>query len=745
MATAAPLVNGISPAPAHNFSEASEYEAILKLRDEVFQGLHPRLTVPAHAIRNASSLLPHLTAQANLAVPPSLPQSSIQQRDLQSSPAVSSNAAMHTSEFNPVLLTKSDDLVRAETVLKRQRLEKALKEQFEQKRLDSRKKPAPAEAKPDFDIIALLAKVGAENKPLATGKMDAEDNDSFDENSFYSSRAPDSTPERGRASASDQEADDALPVDVPTGPRVQSAVMGAPLEADADDEYSPRLPRRESPAYSPALDPDDEEEEGEYSPPEAVDQDNIMQNSGYRAMHDSQDPYSRPLRRYSEADDGARGSNMRIVRNHITSPVAPQASRVSPLAFAKQPFLQQANRVRRGRSPEAQQPKKKRKLDKRDRRGRRNGHSPDVKEESPPPFHDPQPLGSGKLRPNNADQPILLEDTTHPVRYAPVDPSLNSPRMMTRYPEPVPVPLPMSEPRSGSRLALKPSRDTQDLRRVASMHNVRADMQDDFDAYGTPTRARVTSYRESSPVVRQQVLENPYDRTPLQELRVSRTPAPMYRDAYGPESHVRYEPVPAERIVVDEYGRRFREIIEQRPMVVQRPASVRPVDVGPEYDPYQGARASSSYMEVPQERRYGQQDMPPPPPIYRQEAPRASVAPVAREPYGQAPQRSGSVMLDRAPRQHVYVDERPEYREPIRMGSVRPEARQYEDVAPRETIIRAASVRPNGREGPIAPDQLRREYIPMEQPRYRVVEQPGERYFDEQGREIIMQQPMQRY
>jgi hypothetical protein len=741
MSAAAPLVNGISPTPGSSYNEVAEYESILKLRDEVFQGLHPRLSVPAHAVRNASSFLPQLTAQTSLAPP--LSQTSSQQRDLQRSPIASGSTAVPSSEFNPVLLTKSDDLVRAEIVLKRQRLEKALKEQFEQKRLDARKKPAPAEAKPDFDIPALLAKAVAATKP-ESNKNDADDNDSFDENSFYSSRAPDSTPERGAVSASDQEIDDDGPVDAPTGPRVQSAVMGAPLDADADDEYSPRLPRRESPAYSPALDPDDEEEEGEYSPPEAVDQNAAMQDAGYPSMHDPQDPYSRPLRRYSEADDGARGSNMRIVRNHITSPIAPQASRVSPLALAKQPPLQQANRVRRNRSPDPQHPKKKRKLDKRERRARRNGGSPDVKEESPPPFHEPQPLGSGKLRPNNADQPIVLDETPRGIRYAPLDAAMSSPRSVARYPEP---PMPMSEPRTSSRMAMKPMRDNQDLRRVASMHNVRAEMGDDFDAYSTPVRSRVASYREGSPVVRQQIPEDPYDRQSLQEVRVSRTPAPMYRDAYGPETHIRYEPLPpqpTERIVVDEYGRRFREIIEPRPSVAPRPASVRPIEVGPEYDPYQNLRAGSSYVDVPQERRYAQQDMPPPP-IYRQEMPRASVAPVAREAYGQPAARSASVMVDRAPRQQVYVDDRSEYREPVRMGSVRPEARQYEDMQPRETIMRASSVRPAGREGMMMGDQLRREYLPVEQPRYRVLEQPAERYYDEQGREIISQKTMPRY
>ncbi|KPI41081.1 uncharacterized protein AB675_7915 [Cyphellophora attinorum] len=104
------------------------------------------------------------------------------------------------------------------------------------------------------------------------------------------------------------------------------------------------------------------------------------------------------------------------------------------------------------------------------------------------------------------------------------------------------------------------------------------------------------------------------------------------------------------------------------------------------------------------------------------------MAPVSHEAYAQPVARSASVMPERAPARTVYLDDRSGFREPVRMGSVRPMP-QYED-APREPVMRAASVRPVGRE-PV--------YAPIDQPRYRVAEQPGQRYFDEHGREIIMQ------
>ena len=766
-AQTAPLVNGIVPHPPKVVNEALEYEKILKLRDEVFAGSHPHLSVPAHALRNFSPRPSQLTTQASLAVPPPfptsttpIPASTLQQPDVRPSPAIM-GASLSTphptaavSEFNPVLLTKSDDLLRAEIALKRQRLEKTLRDQFEQKRLDARKKPAPAEAKPDFDAATLLAKALDTNKSSAA--KDDSASDSFDENSFYSSRAPDSTPERGAPSPSQEDEED-FAADAPSEHRVQSAVMGAPLNADADDDgYVPPEPTNVDMSGM-----DDEEEEGEYSPPEAVEQENAVFDAPPANFPDARDPRGRPLRRYSEIDEG---NNMRIVRNHITIPAAPQPSRVSSLALAKDGFLQnqRAPRSRRqqGLSPDYshQGPaKKKRKMDKKHQRTRRNGMSPDVKDEnvSPPPFHEVQPLGSGKLRPTNADRPIII-DEGQDYRYEQVgDRYLDSPtRPMSRQIEPV---MPLSEPRVSSRTGMRVMRDDQDLRRVASMHNMRAEQPREYVERiydSSPTQDRV--YREGSPMVmdRSRIVDDGYERAPLQEVRVSRTPAPVYREAYQAPL-VRYEPMPPppiERIVVDEYGRRFREIIQQeRPSVAPRAMSVRPSEMEPAYEAYRGSRAGSVFVDAPSERRYTQ-EMPPPPANYRQvpESPRAATgAPQPRDAYDQpAMARNPSMAVsDRAVRQPVYMDERGEYREPPRMTSLRPAPSQYEEASPREPMMRASSVRPAGREGNVVIDEFgrRREYLPVEQPRYRVMEPEEPRYVDAQGREVTMQRAVQRY
>ncbi|KIW94933.1 uncharacterized protein Z519_04913 [Cladophialophora bantiana CBS 173.52] len=806
------LLNGVLPTSMQPVNEALEYEKILRIRDEVFSGSHPRLTVPAHALRVPASQSSSTISQTQLNVPPFPPSASpnrlgaaVQAKreddttQAQTRPngvpvATASQPASNVSEFDPVLLTKSDDLVRAETQLKRQRLERALREQFEHRKADARKKPAPAEAKPDFDLPAIFARVtGAVKSP--SSKEDADATDSFDEDAYYSSKAPDSTPERPPSdSAEDADEEQA---DEPLGPRVVSAVMGAPLYADTGDgisaDVAPPVPTAIEPPKPPrtidtsAMDIEEDEEEGEYSPPEAMAQYPTPKVTQAQEMQDSRDPRGRPLRRYSELEDnGGRPvspseANMRIVRNHITSPICPQPSRVSPLAITKDsPLLQNARPRRKqwiGRpgsppSPDDNQalpPKKKRKIEARNaRKARRNGGtSPDalIKEEdvSPPPFHDVQPLGSGRFRPSRADRPIVIdEEPVQEGRYMPAperyveSPSRPLPRRVEQL-------MPLSEPRPLSRSSVRPARDEQDLRRVASMHSLRAEQPREYvdQYYESPTRARAMSYaRVESPAMMEParplrgVVPVEYDQ-PVPEMRVMRTPAPVYREVYDDRdgTYHRYavEPIPppppppVERIVIDQYGRRFREIIQERPSVAPRAMSVRAAEADPRYEEYpRQARAGSVFVEAAPDRAYAS-EMPPPVSYHRlAEPPRSSAAPgpVAREYLDPAPpMRSSSVqVMDRPVRQTVYTDERTEFREPVRMGSARPPpALRYEEAQPMEVATRNQSMRPVGREGSVFVDDRRAvlpEYVPVEQARYRPME-PERRYVDAEDRERL--------
>ena len=810
-ASAGPLLNGVLPTLAQPVNEALEYEKILRIRDEVFSGSHPRLTVPAHAIRLPTSQILSAFSQNQLNVPSPFPtaaspnrlaaaaQSNKREDDTaqaQNKPngvpvPATTQPASNTSEFDPVLLTKSDGLVRAETQLKRQRLEKALKEQFEQKRADARKKPAAAEAKPDFDLPAIFARAtGTAKSPSA--KDGEEHTDSVDEDAFYSSRAPDSTPE-GPPSESPDEADEEQ-ADESSGPRAVSAVMGAPLYPDTEDR---RLHDAAPPALTTtqpfpsaqdtvAMDVDDDEEEGEYSPPEATVQVPSPRMAHMQGTHDSRDPRGRPLRRYSELEnDGGRPyspneANMRIVRNHITSPIAPRPSRVSPLAVAKHsPLLQNARIGRKQwigrpgspRSPDDNHlvpPKKRRKLDAKEnkRRAKRNGRmSTDVKEEdiSPPPFHDVQPLGSGRGRPNGSDRPIVIDDEPEQeIRYAPTPTKRYVESPLRPLPRQVERLMPSSEPRPSSRSSLRPIRDDQDLRRVASMHSMRVEQPREYidPYYDSPTRTRAVPYaRADSPAITQSgraMRQVPVEyEQPPPEIQGFGTPAPVYRDVYDERdgTYHRYvaeqmppPPPPVERIVVDEYGTRFREILPERSSIAPREVSVRRTEEDAVYEQYpRQARASSVFVEAPQERAYAS-EMPPPPVSYRRvaEPPRSSAvpSPSARDYYEPAqPMRSASVaLMDRPVRQPLYADERLEYREPVRMSSVRPPpVSRYEDAQPMETIARGQSVRPVARPGSVFVDTRRPiapEYVPAAEPRYRAME-PERRYVDAEGREVI--------
>ena len=213
------LLNGTHGANVRHLDEVGEYNKILRIRDQVFAGNHPRLTVSSNAVSKAIPSVQPVTNTVHLLPLPvstvlanfNLPGLQLHENNIPgiingSTPAVSIPHARpplpppSTSELDPLFLTKSDELIKAETILQRRRLESALREQLDQKRSDARYKTALTEAKPDFDVSDVLAKALARVPPIsfdsARDNYNASASESVDENSFYSSRAPDSTPER---------------------------------------------------------------------------------------------------------------------------------------------------------------------------------------------------------------------------------------------------------------------------------------------------------------------------------------------------------------------------------------------------------------------------------------------------------------------------------------------------------------------------------------------------------------------
>lgn len=199
--------------------EIAELAKILRFRDEVLAGRHSKFRLPTNrfgalsAAPSSNSPLPLTPLSAAQAFAADLSKSKIHNGDglsasvhgLESvdSSHVTIAGPIHSgfsnsdkSSIDPILLEKSADLIKAEIQLKRQRLERGLREQVEQRRLASKAAAQSAESLPDFDLSDVLFKAIALVHPSATttaaevepsvGARSA--SDSFDENTFYSSQ-----------------------------------------------------------------------------------------------------------------------------------------------------------------------------------------------------------------------------------------------------------------------------------------------------------------------------------------------------------------------------------------------------------------------------------------------------------------------------------------------------------------------------------------------------------------------------
>jgi hypothetical protein len=215
--------NGVS-LTAEELREILEYERIVQFRDAVLAGTHPRVKIPPHlagkhinSSRNVSS--PSLStprayqsAQPARSTPGSHEESSSVYNRSPNSTRQSAGghlAITLKSEINPILLEKSDDLIKAEIQLQRQRLERALREQIEQQRITAKALLQTSESLPNFDISEVLSKALAIVHPSTTADAEpsvgvrSSASDSFDENTFYSSQHD--TPEPSSSSQGQKE------------------------------------------------------------------------------------------------------------------------------------------------------------------------------------------------------------------------------------------------------------------------------------------------------------------------------------------------------------------------------------------------------------------------------------------------------------------------------------------------------------------------------------------------------------
>lgn len=194
-------------------AQAAFLDQWLQLKDAVLADRHPRFKLPAAvkerlqpAIKAASTSthtsaaqLPGLSNGSGSARLPSGSHNSsaaslVNTKAFAQNTSTAAGLAASKSGIDPVLLTKSEDLIRAEMQLKRQRIERQLKDSADQRkhgfRARDNEETAPLVALTETLKRALeIVKPISGLEPPANAQTAA--SDSFDENSYYSSQAND--------------------------------------------------------------------------------------------------------------------------------------------------------------------------------------------------------------------------------------------------------------------------------------------------------------------------------------------------------------------------------------------------------------------------------------------------------------------------------------------------------------------------------------------------------------------------
>ncbi|KAL8816396.1 MAG: hypothetical protein Q9223_004583 [Gallowayella weberi] len=774
--------NGVLDLPEPSDQEAweiSQYEKIMEIRDQVFAGIHPRLKLlnplgqkihdsphvssqPSHTPQEIGNIPQPATASqkpsASLAGDTQLltPAFSAQSRLPDPTPIVGA------SGIDPIFLTKSDVLLRAETQQKRQRIERFLADQVKEKQATSKHKAFDLDDLPDFNVTEVLRKAQELVKPVKFAEINgtngnASASDSFDENTFYSSQMNDSTPEPGEKPAllqsgqqgkvqvqslDNSHADTQAPSGAqvtgqppPSGNFTSDAILLqaeriARLEAElmalkgrqADDSSRPPIIDTRTAQKA-------QEEESVYSPPDAVPPRPNEESTGrkinlwpqqQRVSENKQGP-KRPVRhkrasrgkvareraeraepeeeyRSDVADEG------RVIRNHITSPLAPQPARVSPLAVARAPPIQQTHNSTE--QNHISNPKKRRReleagQNARNVVARRELASPEirVKEEptSPPPFFaeaadrwephrrgdDPGPIYVDEVSPRYQEQDRVTYRSNIIDRPAPR-------YVLDDYREPAP---PTHEP---------------DLRRVVSTRHARESLAGN-DHYGSPQPLPARAVSQMYIPRQQPEISRQYRASiqpePVQYIDRDGAPSPRFHEV------PRMMAPPPRRIVVDQHGNQFYEQ-EVAPMPRPRQSSVVPLPRQPPPDQtFQMSGPRHSVARIPQaaervnETRYIRRGPSPASPQYIDYASPSHIRqPANREAdmyYGNEPQPrrgEGVRMVEYAPPPPPVNGRYGELRamEGIsRVSSVRPVGAPFEGG--QERVSRVQSVVPEGR------------------------------------------------
>ncbi|CAO2653717.1 Nn.00g031280.m01.CDS01 [Neocucurbitaria sp. VM-36] len=711
MSTAAipsPLQVGASVVPAEVLREADFLQKLLQIRDEVLASKHPRIHLPTKVIEQVAPRFPQTTSRPTAngtanglsQLLPPRPESSLQHSTSPIPPTQRPYSATSSSSIDPVLLTKSDHLIRAELQLKRQQIERLLKDQFDRKGRGNDAEEREAHINVEECLIQAHLRVPPKSGlPSTTNNSDGAE--SFDENSYYSSKAD-------SWSSEEVDSNQTTKADAAGAFTSQAKQTAKPVTA----QFRPSEPTvidLDEEAYEPADDIEiyesesallhEEAEEEDYSPPPA----DIGPNEPPRGRARGRDI----------ANHG--GTNGHSRRQSPTAPAAPlhnPRKRRREEKQAEKRRQQQANK-RVIRSPE-----------------------PYIKEEpqSPPPFStypDSQPAKRRALQPIANDVEVMSpreEARTQPVYYQDPEPSL---RPYREYDEP-------SSPSVIRAPQRKVQRDDQDLRRVASLQYARRPYSPgggggEVYAVPEPRQLRAASHafvdRPEPPIYREASAR------PSAAPRYVRERSRSLGHEYLPrqQSPMLMAP-PPRRIVVDQYGNKYYAA------PVDARESMAPPSRRVELDPYyERAVTREPTMRAPAHTDLYEEDsvqrMPPPPRRYVEAS---DVEMIESPTYRQRESSRRPVEVQYRPVSQYEEMGPPREYAPARAYSMRPEVvrREIPEGYVRHESIQPGSVRvsqPRYREVSIVHQE------PFDDRRY--ISAPQSRRYVEEGHIEVAQEP----
>lgn len=442
-------------------------------------------------------------------------------------------------------------------------------------------------------------------------------------------------------------------------------------------------------------------------------------------------------REYARRDHSPLSNEVRVIRNHITSPVAPQPARVSPLAVAKIPQIHQGSRVFSDKrhqsrlsdgevsarpSPHVRtQPpssrKRRREIDSHDvvrnvvPRQAANSPQIRVKEEpvSPPPLSERPDVWQPRHR-QHVSRPVYVDSENS--QYRDREPAMLQARAIEQAPQgyftterrPMTPVTRRVISRNGYHVGVH---EEQDLRRVVSARQVRLPRSplEQFSV-SQPSSARAASqvYIPQSAVVPSRLSRASVQPQPISHIERDRSVSPLPRAPFSPPTRGPIAMAPPGRVVVDQYGHKYLEA----PLASDRHASVVPIsrhnEFVPRYEqslPRHASVRDSQVVNLYDEGQYIRRGQSPSSPHYVEYQPAPTYRQVVDREVGQIlneevyiPRNDNFRMIGYSgPRPTGHYEEIVRPREGVmRTQSVRPNAAQYE--APRERITRIQSVRP---------------------------------------------------